>query len=57
MVPPSSRAFARETEGIVEVFEPYTEGLVDVDGFERIWLLFLMDRHNCAFSGVDRYHD
>ncbi len=29
-----------ETKGRIEVFEPYVEGLKDIDGFERIWLLF-----------------
>ena len=31
---------AEGTEATVEVFEPFAEGLADLDGFERIWLLF-----------------
>jgi tRNA-Thr(GGU) m(6)t(6)A37 methyltransferase TsaA len=41
---PIQPRFAREAEGVVEVFEPYVEALADLDGFERIWLLFLLDR-------------
>ena len=41
---PIQPRFARATEGLVEIFEPYVEALADVDGFERIWLLFLLDR-------------
>ncbi|MDY0004489.1 MAG: tRNA (N6-threonylcarbamoyladenosine(37)-N6)-methyltransferase TrmO [Polyangia bacterium] len=31
-------------EGLIEVFPPYQEGLADLDGFERIWLLYVFDR-------------
>ncbi|MBN1764609.1 MAG: tRNA (N6-threonylcarbamoyladenosine(37)-N6)-methyltransferase TrmO [Sedimentisphaerales bacterium] len=41
---PIQPAFAHEAEGIVEVFDEYVEGLKDLDGFERIWLLFWLDR-------------
>lgn len=41
---PIQPRFAREAEGEVLVFEPFSEGLQDLDGFERIWLLFLLDR-------------
>lgn len=30
----------REVRGQIEVYEPYVEGLKDLEGFERIWLLF-----------------
>ena len=36
---PIQPAFAGGAEGIVEVYEPYRQGLKDLDGFERIWLL------------------
>jgi tRNA-Thr(GGU) m(6)t(6)A37 methyltransferase TsaA len=41
---PIQPRFAKDAEGLVEVFPPYMEALADVDGFERIWLLFLLDR-------------
>jgi len=31
-------------EGSVEVFEPFRDALVDLDGFDRIWLLYWCDR-------------
>lgn len=37
-------AFAEGIEATVEVFEPYAEGLKDLEGFERIWLLYWFDR-------------
>ncbi len=37
---PIQPAFARDSEGIVEVYEPYIEALKDLDGFERIWLIY-----------------
>lgn len=32
-------------EGTIEVHEPYVDGLCDLDGFERIWLLYVFDRN------------
>ena len=32
-------------EGTIEVHEPYVDGLSDLDGFERIWLLYVFDRN------------
>lgn len=31
---------AQNSEGIVEVYEPYRQGLKDLEGFERIWLIY-----------------
>jgi tRNA-Thr(GGU) m(6)t(6)A37 methyltransferase TsaA len=31
---------ARGVEGWIEVFDPFAEGLRDLEGFERVWLLF-----------------
>ena len=36
---PIQSAFAEGAEGSAEVFEEYAEGLKDLDGFERIWLI------------------
>jgi tRNA-Thr(GGU) m(6)t(6)A37 methyltransferase TsaA len=31
-------------KGTIEVFPEYTDGLKDLDGFERIWLIYWLDR-------------
>ncbi len=36
---PIQPVFAKDSEGIVEIYEPYRQGLKDLEGFERIWLL------------------
>jgi tRNA-Thr(GGU) m(6)t(6)A37 methyltransferase TsaA len=35
---------AEGATGAVEVFPEYAEGLKDLDGFERIWLIYWLDR-------------
>jgi tRNA-Thr(GGU) m(6)t(6)A37 methyltransferase TsaA len=37
---PIQPIFARDSEGVVEVYEPYRQGLKDLEGFERIWLIY-----------------
>ena len=37
---PIQSSLAQGAEGVVEVFPRYAEALKDVDGFERIWLLY-----------------
>jgi tRNA-Thr(GGU) m(6)t(6)A37 methyltransferase TsaA len=41
---PIQPAFAKDAEGVVEVYEPYIEGLQDLEGFERIWLIFWLHK-------------
>jgi tRNA-Thr(GGU) m(6)t(6)A37 methyltransferase TsaA len=41
---PIQTRFAGDTEGSVEVFEEFVPGLRDLDGFERIWLIYWFDR-------------
>jgi tRNA-Thr(GGU) m(6)t(6)A37 methyltransferase TsaA len=41
---PLNPAFAKGIRGTVEVFEAFAAGLQDLDGFERIWLIFWFDR-------------
>ena len=48
---------AEGVEGWVEVFEPFVEGLRDVAGFERVWLLFWCHRANEAKLTVIPYRD
>ncbi len=54
---PIQPAFAKDSEGTVEVFEEYREGLADLDGFERIWLLFWLDRASQYKLKVKPYMD
>ncbi|MFW6163530.1 MAG: tRNA (N6-threonylcarbamoyladenosine(37)-N6)-methyltransferase TrmO, partial [Planctomycetota bacterium] len=48
---------AEGAEGTVEVFEPYIAGLADLDGFERIWLLYWFDRAAGARMTVTPFLD
>ncbi len=41
---PIQAALATGVQGTVEVFADYAEGLRDLDGFERIWLVYWFDR-------------
>ena len=41
---PIQPVFAEGSDGVVEVYEPYGKGLKDLEGFERIWLLYWFDR-------------
>jgi tRNA-Thr(GGU) m(6)t(6)A37 methyltransferase TsaA len=41
---PIQPPFAEGAEGIVEVFPEYADGLHDLEGFDRIWLLYWLDR-------------
>jgi tRNA (adenine37-N6)-methyltransferase len=41
---PIQPAFAKSTQGVVELFNKYAAGLKDLDGFERIWLIYWFDR-------------
>lgn len=37
---PIQGAFAPESEGVIEVYPEYAEGLSDLDGFSHIWILY-----------------
>ena len=37
---PIQPRYAQGAEGTVEVFEPFAEGLADLEGFERVWLVY-----------------
>lgn len=41
---PIQPVFAADACGRVELLSEYAEGLRDLDGFERIWLIYLFDR-------------
>ena len=41
---PIQPSAAHGARGSVEVYEEYREGLLDIEGFDRIWLLYWFDR-------------
>lgn len=41
---PIQPVYDETAEGVVEIFPEYAEGLMDVEGFERIWLIYRFDR-------------
>ena len=48
---------AEDVRGHVEVFAPYEEALDDLEGFERIWLLFHLDRAKSWQPKIVPYRD
>ena len=48
---------AAGSEGSIEVFDPYREGLRDLDGFQRIWVLFWCHRTSRPKLTVIPYRD
>jgi tRNA-Thr(GGU) m(6)t(6)A37 methyltransferase TsaA len=54
---PIQAASASGIQGTVEVFPEYQPGLRDLDGFERIWLLYWCDRANAPQMSVTPYLD
>jgi len=44
-------------EGYVEVFPEYREGLQDLSGFARVWLIYFCDRSRLAQMKVVPYRD
>ena len=54
---PIQPVYAKEAKGIVEVFPDFVDGLADLDGFERIWLLFWFDRASKFKLTVKPYMD
>jgi len=54
---PIQPAFAAGAEGTVEVAEAFAEGLRDLDGFERIWLVYWFARASPARLAVTPFRD
>jgi tRNA (adenine37-N6)-methyltransferase len=54
---PIQAARAAGVQGAVEVFPEYAAGLRDLDGFERIWLVYWFDRAKPAELIVTPYLD
>jgi tRNA (adenine37-N6)-methyltransferase len=54
---PIQPAFAEGARGTVTVFDSYVEALTDLEGFERVWLLYHSDRATQWSSRVVPYRD
>jgi tRNA-Thr(GGU) m(6)t(6)A37 methyltransferase TsaA len=54
---PIQSAMARGVEGSVEVFPGFVAGLQDLEGFERIWLVYWFDRATAAHLVVKPFLD
>ena len=48
---------AKGARGTVEVFEPFAAGLRDLDGFDRVWLVYWFDRSAAPKLVVTPYLD
>jgi len=54
---PIQPAYGPDVEGKVSVDELYAQALDDIDGFERIWLIYWMDRTGPFKARVVPYRD
>lgn len=54
---PIQPVYADGVEGTVEVFEPFAEALADLEGFDRIWLLYWFNKSAGAKMRVIPYRD
>ncbi len=54
---PIQPAYARGAAGEVILAAPYVAALDDIEGFERIWLIYWMDRVNGFRARVTPYRD
>lgn len=54
---PIQPVYAAQAEGTVEVLEPFVGGLADLEGFDRIWLLYWCDRATEPRIRVVPYRD
>ncbi len=54
---PIQPAFAQGVEGVVELFDEYAQALADIEGFERLWLVYWLDRAAAFRPRVVPYRD
>jgi tRNA-Thr(GGU) m(6)t(6)A37 methyltransferase TsaA len=54
---PIQGAASNDAQGFVELFPEFVSGLRDLEGFERIWLIYLLDRASDAQLIVRPYMD
>jgi tRNA-Thr(GGU) m(6)t(6)A37 methyltransferase TsaA len=54
---PIQPVYAAGAEGTIEIFPEFGDGLSDLDGFERIWLIYLFDRSSPTKLKVIPFRD
>ena len=54
---PIQSVYSKDTAGQVIVDEPFISALDDIDGFERIWLIYFLDRTSEFKPHVIPYRD
>jgi tRNA-Thr(GGU) m(6)t(6)A37 methyltransferase TsaA len=54
---PIQSSAANGAQGVIELFPEFSAGLRDVAGFERLWLIYLLDRASAAQLIVRPYLD
>jgi len=54
---PIQAVFAPQAQGEVEVFPEYRQGLQDLEGFERVWLIYWFDRQEGVRLRVRPFRD
>jgi tRNA (adenine37-N6)-methyltransferase len=54
---PIQPAFANGAEGVVEIQPQFVDGLKDLDGFERIWLVYFFDRVSSVKLTVEPFRE
>lgn len=54
---PIQPIYAEGVEGTIEIFSEFWEGLSDLDGFERVWLIYYLDRASAAKLKVVPFRD
>jgi len=54
---PIQSVYGENIEGQVLLFEPYTAALDDIEGFDRLWLIYWMDRVNDFKPRIIPYRD
>jgi tRNA-Thr(GGU) m(6)t(6)A37 methyltransferase TsaA len=54
---PIQSVYAQGIEGSVVLDEPFQEALDDIEGFERLWLIYWMDRTSAFKPKVIPYRD
>lgn len=54
---PIQPVYAKGNDGVVEIFEPYRQALKDLEGFERIWLIYWFNKARQTKLLVKPYMD
>lgn len=54
---PVQPVYGKELTGAVEIFEEYEAALTDIEGFERLWLIYWLDRAGPFQPSVVPYRD